>query len=523
MKGRIRVEITDSKGNTKVHEQDNLVTNAYKNVFKTLTNYWCNVRNNGANSNANYLNNLFSISDSLVKSLFGGLLVFNDNLSNVDASHLLASANDAGKYVGCANSKTSSVGTMKGTFNTNESEFTDSYAKFVWNFSAGQIYNQNIGAFALTSDAGGQHGLGNTAVESNQKADSFISPVLGSTMWDNTNTDTNSITASQDAIVKLANNVEPNFTEKAVYYDETNNELTVAYYNYTTGLTVRVLDLNKFKIDANFNGSFGEADSTQETTYAPTNTLRYGYSWLRTRGINCPYMYRSHREWGKGTDHEIHQISLADGTDTNLGEFDPDYIDSVNNYSGTGDPRSCVLYESNVPYHYTYKLNSTKDGIRFWKANMVDKTWTYADVALTADAQSMFGMTNSDFDNRGAWVFIKDSLYIPSYSAFSNQCYNLFRVSSSLGLTQTPELQVRLGQRPEQSGFLNLVKSPLLAEPVLVMDTINVSGLYHIPVIAATYLSTIANLDQVLTKPADGTMKVTYTVYNGSQPNQQAS
>lgn len=517
MKGRIRVEITDSKGNTKVHEQTNLVTNAYKNIFKTLTNYWSIVRKNNVYNRTDSLNNLFTMPESLVKSLFGGLLVFNDNLSNVDASHILASAEDAGKYVGCANSKTSSVGTMKGTFNTNESEFTDSYAKFVWNFSAGQIYAQNIGAFALTSDAGGQHGLGNTAIESNQYADSFISSRLGNTMWNVANTfSPDNDGASYDALTKFARSSDAGWDNSATYYDETNNTLTVAYY-YIDTLHTRVLDLNKFKLDANYDAKFGMADSTKENSYQ-ASTLRDGYKWLKTRGINCPYMYRSHREWGKGTDYEIHQISLADGTDTNLGQFASDYIDSVNNYSKASAVGSCVLYENGVPYHYTFALNSTKDGFRFWKCNIIDKTWTYADVALTADAISMFGMNESSFQsNIATWVFVKDSLYIPSFTEFNMNGYNLFRVSSSLGLTQVPELQIRCG-RPAQYGFVNIYKSPLLDEPVLANE--GNGSKYHMPVINATYLATIANLDQVLTKPADGTMKVTYTIYNGSQPNQ---
>lgn len=512
MNGKVTVELVDSKGNKEVYQKDNLVTNAHKNIFPSLTKFWNLTFRNGVSNNNDFLKNLYTLPDNFVKSMFGGLLVFSDNLLTPTADRNLPTADDISKYVGCANSKTSSVGTMKGTFNTQESEFTNSYAKFVWNFSASQIYNKDVGAFALTSDLGGQHGLGNTLIESGAKADSIIYPYMG-TMWDLSNGTEEERAAKGLTEMSIQDDSVCTFS----YYDDQENKLHIGLYRSTEGLTKRVIDLSKYKIDELYNGSFGIVDSTQEVTYAPTYTpIRYeGIEWLKLRGNNSPYLYMSRRAWGTGNDYHIIRTSIADGSQTDLGELPSTYIDSINNYAGTGNPQGCVVVESGTPYHYVYKLSSDKTGLRVWKCNISSGTWTHNDITFSAECTEMLGLNYTQSPTVRAWAWVNDSLYIPSFTNFGVNIYNLFKVNSDLTFVQVPVFQWRGGSL---SGvFLNEVKLPIAPEPVLFSEAW--SPEYYKPVILTSFLSTICNLDTVLHKGADKTMKVTYTLYNGSQPN----
>ena len=506
MKGILTVKFIDEKTKKVVKEvtKENLVTDAYKNIFSSFINYWSQVKGNAVNNSTNSANYFFTFGEQFAKLFFGGLLVFNDNIADVNAQHILLEDSDVAKYIGCANSKTSSVGTMKGTFNSVLSEFTDSYAKFVWDFTAAQLYNQDIGAFALTSDLGGQFGLGNDDQDASQKGRFAVACGIDATQWLLTSSGGTSPVLGYEGLSKLSAG-DTSFAEENMYIDKENNKIYIsAFSSYGKKLRVRELDLTKFNIELNYKANYGAVDATKETEYSLGRSTRYAVELFKNI-TNSPYVYRAHREWNSNSgDGTIWRYDIRDGSETSYNPLHADFISAVANFNSTGNTKGCVIEEGGTPYFLCWAPNSARDTVRVWKYNISAQTFTYADTVLSTVQATQFGGTTG---NIRPILGIMEKPYIAGYAAVNNSnCYNLFRIKSDLTLSKTAELQINNDNR-----FVKVIESPLLKLPMAVSQSNGAN--FHTPLCLTTYFATICNLDAVLTK-VDSAMQVTYTLYN---------
>lgn len=150
LKGKTTIELTDvNTGEKNVVEEENMITNALSNIFAPL----------GHLINADAIYNQYNM---YYQKLLGGLLLF-DNTIEEDANQIYAPANT--NLVGCAiyNKQNNTTGKMRGGYNQTESEFNSkkNYMKFVYDFSTSQA-NGTIACVALTSQQGGGTSYGSS-------------------------------------------------------------------------------------------------------------------------------------------------------------------------------------------------------------------------------------------------------------------------------------------------------------------------------------------------------------------------
>lgn len=148
LKGNVKITLYDKDGNvTDSRESSNLVTNASAKIL----NYCA-----GANGRLN--TNLLYSHMPVAETTLGGLLLFEDPITDPDAvdpsdadptaDTILVPNNNY--IVACADRNNDSTSTRRGSLNTTESDRTSTGYKSVWDFSTSQAQGQ-ISALALTS------------------------------------------------------------------------------------------------------------------------------------------------------------------------------------------------------------------------------------------------------------------------------------------------------------------------------------------------------------------------------------
>lgn len=147
LKGHVSIELTDvnTKEVQKI-EGDNMLTNA---ISKYCTMLSAKVLKSGLSaSSANFP---YLTPYPIAKQLLGGLLVFSDNLTE-NANNISLPPTDNEVLAMCDN--TLSNEDKRGSYNTSESQEQTNGFKHVWDFSTNQC-NGEINALALTNLSGG--------------------------------------------------------------------------------------------------------------------------------------------------------------------------------------------------------------------------------------------------------------------------------------------------------------------------------------------------------------------------------
>jgi hypothetical protein len=156
LKGTTTIELTDVNTNkTEVIKEDNIVTNAFNKFVNSRGRFMAPVYSRRFFGDKILYNN----SNSLVDSLFGGLMLFDQPL-NEDPNDFSIPSNVScvGYATDVANSGTN---LMKGTYNQHESGFQeDGSRKFVWDFTTNQA-NGQIGSVCLVPLPAAKMGWGN--------------------------------------------------------------------------------------------------------------------------------------------------------------------------------------------------------------------------------------------------------------------------------------------------------------------------------------------------------------------------
>lgn len=154
LKGSATIELTNADGSKEIIKHDNLVTNAVNDLCMSQRGEMATILkivNNG---------------DSYAQALFGGLLLFDEELDDDANSYFLPTV----KCTGYASQDAyAGLDTCRGSFNASEGGVQDdgSY-KFVWDFATSQA-NGTIKSLALVPNMMGQIGLTSSKVSGEAK------------------------------------------------------------------------------------------------------------------------------------------------------------------------------------------------------------------------------------------------------------------------------------------------------------------------------------------------------------------
>lgn len=137
---------------------ENMVTNAVRNILNPHTGLML-----GNASSTNFCN-FFKVLGSISKTLFGGVMVFSNHLSE-DTDYIIPTPEDRASIIGYGGQCPSLAGNKyRGTYNSAESVYTENSITHVWDFT-GEQSNGLISAIALTSSWGGEGGWDTNAVD----------------------------------------------------------------------------------------------------------------------------------------------------------------------------------------------------------------------------------------------------------------------------------------------------------------------------------------------------------------------
>lgn len=151
-KGKAIIELTDvNTNNTEVYEEENLVTNAVKDIFSLNPSGLMYPLQSGG---VGFSNELFPIANRC----YGGILLFEDRLEEDPNKYIVPSSNN---IIGHASDNVNpSDYEKRGSANLAESKALENGYKFVWDFSTSQA-NGKISALALTHYKAGRFFYGN--------------------------------------------------------------------------------------------------------------------------------------------------------------------------------------------------------------------------------------------------------------------------------------------------------------------------------------------------------------------------
>lgn len=511
LKGKTTIQLFDAKTGELTDEvtKDNLVTNAVRNAlggaFNQLAsgNMWAGGMDN--------INNLYSLptSKNFAQALYGGVLVFSKSITE-DADHCLPSIEEIKSFIGCANQSASNTGnSFRGSINSGESEIGKDYVKFVWDFNTDQC-NGDIASICLTSDCGGAVGYGCDA-----KADSLkgmsLRDFYTEGFWDASKVADLSYNTN-GALVK-AKGWDSN-AGKCAYID--GDYLHVIYRGSDNKQNIsKVLSKAKFGLGLVDGFNYGNITSSE--------VIDTGIAVYR----DIPYTSKDYGfcQDGDGSYSEFKLIKYSgNGVATRVTIPASNINSAITAYFGAKGNRNCLngmdkIIHNDKLYIVTGQLNfadlTTKPNkLRVWVVNF-DGTYTFKDISLTSKLVTMLAGTArkggyTDSGLGGILRYYRGSLcYIAPNGANG---YAWFLLDDD-GTMQTNAFMIDNNIRLYSNYCLD-DNTDLIPNPYIELNMHSSSSdlSLYVPVLVSAYLGTINNQETVLTKTADKTMKIIYTL-----------
>ena len=511
LRGKTVIELRDAKTGkiTNRVEKYNTVTNAITNILNGGLNALVASQNNGVGKH-NYLSYLYTLPNgyNIAKALFGGVLIFSKSI-NTSEEHCIPSVEEMKSFIGCANQGSSITGNnFKGSFNSDESEFTDTYAKFVWDFTTNQC-NGDIASICLTSDCGGSLGYKFNAISN--KTDAHTLGFVNTGMWDaSLSVDYGSSNSNLHNPMLLSSfntsNAHDTYINGEYFYYVYRNSV----YKYNIN---RLLNKNGSCINESFNyGKLSGYDELITLTQTLTNVIK-------CVDEDKVFQYNSQSDSSK---FDILKIS-GNAEEESISIPTTNLLESLSTYMGysfTGQPLSStyknniVIFNNNIyllvgQVNYTDK-DTNPDMLRMYKISF-DGSFTYYDIDITDTVISMlfgttqYGGTNKTLDMTYTKIF--DTLVLISKD--STNGFKYFFVNDNCSIDSFPFMACEDDLSYYGYGLYNnsdWLKQPWCSFRLAGNGVVNTTELWM------PYLATINNQNPVLTKTADKTMKIIYTL-----------
>jgi len=511
LKGKTTIQLYDAKTGELTDEvtKENLVTNAVRNAlggaFNQLAsgNVWAKGMYN--------LNSLYNLPDNknFAQALYGGVLVFSQAIEE-NADHCLPSIEEIKSFIGCANQSASNTGnTFRGSINSGESEIGTDYVKFVWDFNTDQC-NGDIASICLTSDCGGAVGYGCDAKSSDLKGLS-LRDFYSNNFWD----------ASKEAGLGYNTNGAlinakgwDSNNGKCAYVD--GDYLHVVYRGSDSKQNIsKVLDSTKFGLGLVDGFNYGNITSAE--------TIDTGIAVYK----DIPYTTKDHAycQDGDGSYSEFKLVKYSGNGVAERVTIPASNINSaITAYFGTTGSRNCLSSQDKIIhndklYIVTGQLNfsdltTRPNKLRVWVLNF-DGTYTYKDIEVTDKLVTLLVGTNrkggyTDSGIGGLLRYYRGSLCYVAPDGTNGYAWFLL---DDDGTMQTNAFMIdndiRLYSNYCLDDNIDLISNPYIE---INMHSRSSTLSLYVPLLVSAYLGTINNQETVLTKTADKTMKIIYTL-----------
>lgn len=490
LKGKSKIELFDAKTGelVKTVERNNLVTNAVRNVLNGMNQAaLISVGNTYGLGDTPY-QIISALQTDPYKKLYGGLLVFADEIQE-GADHIIPTASEMKTYIGGGYQGATATGSNLGTLNTDESEVTDTYAKFVWDFTTQQC-NGNIACICLTSDVGGWGGFGIKSSSDSARTMSFLRPARMTNFFG-----IQSGASTPPARRYLGTNTSGQnnwrgMDDKYVYY------VNGGIYRFGIGADV------KQSVLKNLSRSFSGAEKINNT-----DLYQNGYSMATSFDKGKLYAYHWNNGGTRIYDAESNLISTYSSNFSGV-------KDELNTFIGTGDIANIHCKFVKGGYLYVVAYNTTgatlaDKKIKVFKINMETGAYSSHTIQLTSDQLGVVVPDNSKStdNNKLAYMQLFRGSFIADIAATG--CYTYIDLTN---FTVTP-LYRHYVYASEDGKAPTFFESGKFPDPWLLMPFANWSNEIFCPYMFFPYLATINNQDTVLEKDATKTMKITYTIY----------
>lgn len=509
--GKTTIQLFDAESGilTDAVDSENIVTNAVSNVLNGALNAVLACHFNGKGRHYS-LDDLYSLpsGSNIAKSLFGGVLIFSKSISE-SAEHCIPTIDEMKSFIGCANQGSSVVGNIfKGSLNSAESEIGDNYVKFVWDFTTEQC-NGDIACICLTSNVGGSQGYGFSAITASSEAHTL--DFIHKGMWDLTDSTEYSSSYTHNPMF-LSSFTKGNPHD---YYLDGNNY----YYVYRDKVYRYNIDRLMNKIGSNIKESFNYgAISGYDEVLTLSNSGTYIFKCLDNDKVYEMVTKNQDKETlslikvsGNGNS-ELIEIPLVNFIES-LGV----YFDVT--YSGY-NPITYYYLDSSVIYNdkIYVVVGIVNDSDQVTNPNKMrvyvlsfDGTFTFKDISLTDNMISMlFGTTAcGGLKNNIDVSFNKilDTLVLGSKDAANG--FKYYFMGDDGSISEYPFMSCK--DNLAYYGYDIYKNSKWLKEPWCSFRFAG-NGYMNTIELWAPYLATINNQSPVLTKTADKTMKIIYTL-----------
>ena len=510
LKGKTTIQLFDAKTGKMTDEvtKGNLVTNAVRNALGGAFNQLAsgNVWSWGMGGT----DSLYKLPEgkNFAQALYGGVLVFSKPITE-DVDHCLPSIEEIKTFIGCANQSASNTGnTFRGSINSSESEVGKDYVKFVWDFNTDQC-NGDIASICLTSDCGGAGGYGCDA-----KADSLkglsLRDFYSGRFWDaSAGADLNY--HAYGALIS-AKGWDSN-GGKCAYID--GDYLHVIYRGSDNKQNIsKVLSKAKFGLGLVDGFNYGDIKSSE---VIDTGITAY---------IDIAYTSKDHA-FCQGDDGSYTEYKLVKYSGNGVAERITIPVSNINSalnaYFGETGNRACLNWQTKVIHNdklYTVTgqfnfddLTTHPNKLRVWILNF-DGTYTFKDIAVTSKLITLLAGTSRrggyyDVGLGGLFKSYRGSLVYVAPDEANGRAW--FLVDDD-GTMHTSAFMVD-NHICNYSNYCLDDNTDLIPNPYI---EINMHSAYplrlYVPLLVSAYLGTINNQETVLTKTADKTMKIIYTL-----------
>lgn len=511
LKGKTTIQLFDAKTGELTDEvtKENLVTNAVRNALGGAFNQLAS--GNVWSKGMRYIGNIYNLpsSKNFAQAMYGGVLVFSQPIDE-DADHCLPSIEEIKSFIGCANQSASNTGnTFRGSMNSGESEVGADYVKFVWDFNTDQC-NGDIASICLTSDCGGAGGYGCDAKDTSLQGLS-LRDFISNNFWD-TSVAANLSYSTNGALVK-AKGWSSN-TGKCAYID--GDYLHAIYRGSDNKQNIsKVISKAKFGLGLVDGFNYGNITSSE--------VIDTGISVYK----DIAYTSKDHGfcQDGDGNYSEFKIVKYSgNGVAERITIPASNISSAITAYFGQTGKLNCLNYQDKIIhndklYIMTGQFNFTDlttrpNKLRVWIVNF-DGTYTFKDIALTSKMVTLIAGTNNrggyndvglngkflsyrgslcyvapDGTNGYAWFLLDDDGTMQTSAFMINndiRLYSYYCLEDNTDLIPNPYIEINMHSN---SSSLNL----------------------YVPLLVSAYLGTINNQDTVLTKTADKTMKIIYTL-----------
>ena len=492
IKGSTIIEVFDAKTNKKLYEQkdDNIVTHAYEKILQDYR------------GKLGYsMSEMFGSLPSITHALFGGVLLFGSVIPS-DANHMLPTDSEMQSFVGCASyAGKITNNNYAGEFSTDESEFTDDHAKFVYNFNTAEA-NGVINTICLTSAVGGYTGYKQDVYNKYATKRSFINPSTDGNMFLPTYDDSGSSYNVVDGFY-----VNSSVDKSAVICDSNKSSFHL-YGDINKGVNLQKEAARKIilsKVEQTYipKSRYTNIDALSAKVYEPLISLDTDKLYWVSESDN---MYIKNTL-------TLHYISMTEPETTKTYNITSAHasITQYCNDSNYGYYDCCCIYNGKL---YVC-VNNAHTGIqgRMYVINLdessSDCSFVYSDFTINTLMNN--GIGGAYFSNDDIlFIRVNNTLYM-SRRNYSDKTRYYFRVDTDTGAVDSESSTFVYNRRVQydeefgKAGIYETYDGIYLVAPYY-------SGYLSGLLLPSGYLASINNLQNAVNKTAERTLKITYTL-----------